>query len=68
MYAWLICLSLLPGHFEKTETGFKVTPAIVLVFQWMTELVKSFFTDKPKAKVSKSKPSKRKVVTNEEAE
>jgi hypothetical protein len=64
MYAWLICLSLLPGHFEKTETGFKVTPAIVLVFQWLTELVKSFFTNKPLAKVSK--PKTKRKVSNEE--
>ena len=64
MYVYLILLSLLPGSFEKTENGFKVTPAIVLVFQWLTELVKSFFTDKP-VKVSKPK-SKRKVITHEE--
>ena len=45
MYVYLI-LSLLPGSFEKTENGFKVTPAIVLVFQWAAELVRTFLTKK----------------------
>jgi hypothetical protein len=64
MYVYLILLSLLPGHFEKTESGFRVTPAIVLVGQWVAELVKSFFASQPH-QVKASKP-KRKVKTNEE--
>lgn len=63
MYVYLILLSLLPGHFEKTESGFRVTPAIVLVGQWVAELVKSFFASQPQTKVSKPK---RKVKTHEE--
>jgi len=57
MYVFLM-LSLLPGSFEKTEHGFKITPAIVLVFQWAAELVRTFLTKKtvsstPKKKVTK---------------
>jgi hypothetical protein len=54
MYVYLI-LSLLPGSFEKTENGFKITPAIVLVFQWLSELVRTFLTKKPASSNSKKK-------------
>lgn len=57
MYVFLM-LSLLPGSFEKTEHGFKITPAIVLVFQWAAELVKTFFAKKPAAVTSKKKVAK----------
>jgi hypothetical protein len=46
---------LLPGSFEKTENGFKVTPAIVLVFQWAAELVRTFLTKKTASSNSKKK-------------
>ena len=54
MYVYLI-LSLLPGSFEKTENGFKITPAIVLVFQWAAELVRTFLTKKTAASNPKKK-------------
>jgi hypothetical protein len=57
MYVYLI-LSLLPGSYEKTEHGFKITPAIVLVFQWLTELVKTSFAKKPVSSTSKKKVTK----------
>jgi hypothetical protein len=57
MIAYLL-LSLLPGSFEKTEHGFKITPAIVLVFQWLTELVKTSFAKKTVSSASKKKAVK----------
>lgn len=57
MIAYLL-LSLLPGSFEKTEHGFKITPAIVLVFQWLTELVKTSFTKRTVNSTSKKKVTK----------
>jgi hypothetical protein len=57
MYVYLI-LSLLPGSYEKTEHGFKITPAIVLVFQWLTELVKTSFAKKTVSSASKKKVTK----------
>lgn len=57
MIAYLL-LSLLPGSFEKTEHGFKITPAIVLVFQWLTELVKTSFAKKTVSSASKKKVTK----------
>lgn len=57
MYVYLI-LSLLPGSFEKTENGFKITPAIVLVFQWAAELVRTFLTKKTAASNPKKKAVK----------
>lgn len=57
MYVFLM-LSLLPGSFEKTEHGFKITPAIVLVFQWLTELVKTSFAKKTVASTPKKKVTK----------
>lgn len=57
MYVFLM-LSLLPGSFEKTEKGFKITPAIVLVFQWAAELVRAFLTKKTVASTPKKKAVK----------
>lgn len=57
MYVFLM-LSLLPGSFEKTEKGFKITPAIVLVFQWAAELVRAFLTKKIVASTPKKKAVK----------
>lgn len=57
MYVYLI-LSLLPGSYEKTEHGFKITPAIVLVFQWLTELVKTSFAKRTVNSTPKKKAAK----------
>ena len=54
MYVYLI-LSLLPGSFEKTENGFKITPAIVLVFQWAAELVRTFLAKRTAAVTPRKK-------------
>lgn len=71
MLLYLILLSLLPGKFEKTDTGFSITPTIVLVGQWFLTLTKSFFasvkTVKAEATPAKAKPKRKKEVTHEEA-
>lgn len=70
MILYLILLSLLPGRFEKTDTGFSITPTIVLVGQWFLTLTKSFFASVKTVKAAPTpaaaKP-KRKKATHEEA-